>query len=489
MSKTFRILSLIAVVFSLALASCTKEYTLTLQSNNPAYGVVAGGGTYAAGTQVTIMATPTEGYYFNNWSDGNWENPRTITLRENMTLIATFSDQPGHGNDTTGGGNGEAETLNGTMDQNRTLIDKGLPIDYVIDGTFYIDGNACLTIQPGVTIAFTGVDGHIIVSENAGLKMVGTAEKHIRFQGPINNNNVGSWGYVEYRSRRTDNQMEYVDFINGGSNEDFGVILLENGAKVSMKHCTIDGSFGYGIRPWYDEPDFYAFENNTIRNCAQSPIMINNALMLNHVGTGNVFENNGKNYIFYSGYVTDNDATFANHGIPYFFDRWVDIRTKMVVDAGVTLLMAEQTHLRVSDEGMLQVNGTADNPVVIRSVVDEPGAWNGIVCESHKTIQGGNYIHHAVISGCGYDESACVETSWGGTINLENVTLNGSGYGLYISLPGEWQDDVYVYDWSQSPIKGSNITYNCTLGNVRVGDEVFDGSQIPAVSKGAKARK
>ncbi|MCQ2282566.1 MAG: hypothetical protein MJZ99_08075 [Bacteroidales bacterium] len=489
MSKTFRILSLIAVVFSLALASCTKEYTLTLQSNNPAYGVVAGGGTYAAGTQVTIMATPTEGYYFNNWSDGNWENPRTITLRENMTLIATFSNQPGHGNDTTGGGNGEAETLNGTMDQNRTLIDKGLPIDYVIDGTFYIDGNACLTIQPGVTIAFTGVDGHIIVSENAGLKMVGTAEKHIRFQGPINNNNVGSWGYVEYRSRRTDNQMEYVDFINGGSNEDFGVILLENGAKVSMKHCTIDGSFGYGIRPWYDEPDFYAFENNTIRNCAQSPIMINNALMLNHVGTGNVFENNGKNYILYSGYVTDNDATFANHGIPYFFDRWVDIRTKMVVDAGVTLLMAEQTHLRVSDEGMLQVNGTADNPVVIRSVVDEPGAWNGIVCESHKTTQGGNYIHHAVISGCGYDESACVETSWGGTINLENVTLNGSGYGLYISLPGEWQDDVYVYDWSQSPIKGSNITYNCTLGNVRVGDEVFDGSQIPAVSKGAKARK
>ncbi|MCQ2295057.1 MAG: hypothetical protein MJZ67_05330, partial [Bacteroidales bacterium] len=75
---------------------------------------------------------------------------------------------------------------------------------------------------------------------------------------------------------------------------------------------------------------------------------------------------------------------------------------------------------------------------------------------------------------------------WDGTINLENVSLNGSGYGLNISLPGEWQDDVWVYDWSQSPIKGNNITYNCTLGNVLVGDEVFDGSQIPAASKRAR---
>lgn len=482
MKRSFLLMSLAALLGAFMLTSCNKEYTITLQSNNPAYGTVAGGGTYAAGTEVTIMATPATGYYFNTWSDGNYDNPRVIKLKGNMTLIATFSDQPGQGGGN-GEGNGEAETLSGNMDQNRTLVDRGLPIDYVVDGFLVVDGNACLTIEPGVTIAFTSVDGHIIVEQNAGLKMVGTPEKHIRFQGPINNNNVGSWGYVEYRSRRTDNQMEYVDFINGGSEDyDSGVLLL-NGTKVSMKHCTIDGSLCKGIHCYWDPSDFYAFENNTIRNCAEYPIVVDNVQMLNHIGAGNVFESNGKNYIWFYGDVTENDATFANHGIPYFFDRWVDVRKKMVVDAGVTLLMAEQTWLTISEDGMLQVNGTADNPVHIRSIVDEPGAWKGIVCESHKTTQGGNYIHHAVISGCGYEESACVETKWDGTINLENVSLNGSGYGLYMSLPGEWQDDVYVYDWSQSPIKGSNITYNCTLGNVKVDDQVFDGSQLPTVSK------
>lgn len=76
MKKRFLFMSLIALLGTFMLTSCNKEYTITLQSNNPVYGTVAGGGTYAAGTEVTIMATPAQGYYFNNWSDGLREPPR-----------------------------------------------------------------------------------------------------------------------------------------------------------------------------------------------------------------------------------------------------------------------------------------------------------------------------------------------------------------------------------------------------------------------------
>ena len=243
MKSNLKIFALaISVCTMFFFASCVKEYTITVQSNNDAYGTVTGSGTYAAGTQVTIVAIPAQGYYFNGWNDGNSDNPRTITVNATATYIATFSDQPGGGSDD----DSDAITLEGSMDANRTLADRGAGIDYIIDGSFYVTGNACLTIEPGVTIAFTSVSGCIIVGENAGLKMVGTAQKPIAFRGPVNNNNVGSWGHIEYNSRRADNQMEYVDFINGGSDEDFGVITLENSAKVSMTHCTIDGSLGYG---------------------------------------------------------------------------------------------------------------------------------------------------------------------------------------------------------------------------------------------------
>ena len=46
-------------------------------------------------TQITLYAHPEEGNTFIAWSDGNTDNPRTITLEQNTNLIATFtSDEP-----------------------------------------------------------------------------------------------------------------------------------------------------------------------------------------------------------------------------------------------------------------------------------------------------------------------------------------------------------------------------------------------------------
>ena len=49
-------------------------------------------GSYRTGTQVTISATPNnEDYYFTQWSDGNTDNPRTLTMTEDITLKAEFA--------------------------------------------------------------------------------------------------------------------------------------------------------------------------------------------------------------------------------------------------------------------------------------------------------------------------------------------------------------------------------------------------------------
>ena len=50
------------------------------------------GGEYSEGTQVTITATPDEGYEFSGWSDGNTEATRVITASEDVTLTATFTE-------------------------------------------------------------------------------------------------------------------------------------------------------------------------------------------------------------------------------------------------------------------------------------------------------------------------------------------------------------------------------------------------------------
>lgn len=48
------------------------------------------GGRIAEGTKLTIKATPDEGYHFEQWSDSNTENPRTIIVNDDITLAAEF---------------------------------------------------------------------------------------------------------------------------------------------------------------------------------------------------------------------------------------------------------------------------------------------------------------------------------------------------------------------------------------------------------------
>ena len=62
-------------------------YTITTSATN---GTVTGGGAYINNATPTLTATPDECYRFVQWSDGNTDNPRTITVTGNATYTAEF---------------------------------------------------------------------------------------------------------------------------------------------------------------------------------------------------------------------------------------------------------------------------------------------------------------------------------------------------------------------------------------------------------------
>ena len=66
-------------------------YTVTLLANDENLGTVAGGGTYAEGSEATITATPLAASHFNSWNDGNTDNPRTITVTQDTSFTALFA--------------------------------------------------------------------------------------------------------------------------------------------------------------------------------------------------------------------------------------------------------------------------------------------------------------------------------------------------------------------------------------------------------------
>jgi hypothetical protein len=455
-------ISAMALLVMLAMTGCKKSYTITVKSNNADWGSVTGGGTYKDGETATISAIPKTGYYFIAWNDGNAENPREILVSGNAEYIATFSDTPGGG-----GGGGDAQELSGSISSNTILPDLGLPVDYIIDGYFYVEGNALLTVQPGVTIMFTGVGGSIIVEENAGLCMKGTADKPIILTGPTNNQNPGAWKNVSVTSNRNDNQFEYVNFINGGSSDE---VLYVSG-KLSMKHCTISNSASNGVALGF-EGIFTAFENNTIQHTAGYPVVLNSHHKVNCLGTGNTYTANTLNMILLDAYWLDEEnstTTFTNQGIPYFVSDGINVGNHMmVVDPGVEFVFAYQKEMFVSEDAVLRVNtGSSSNPaVVFRGLENENGFWKGLVVASTRNTNGGNKLANCTIQNAGFHDEAALVTNEETRLEVSNVTISGSaGYGMSVAIPIDW--DTEQYNFSNYHVNTSGLSFsNCAQGNI-----------------------
>jgi hypothetical protein len=68
-------------------------YHITVNANNPDMGTVTGEGDYEENSAAVIEATANEGYRFVQWNDDNADNPRTVTVTEDMTFTAIFESE------------------------------------------------------------------------------------------------------------------------------------------------------------------------------------------------------------------------------------------------------------------------------------------------------------------------------------------------------------------------------------------------------------
>ncbi len=68
----------------------TTIYNIAVQTADANMGDVSGDGGFTCDTEVTLTATPNDGYRFLSWNDGNEDNPRTITVAGDSSFVASF---------------------------------------------------------------------------------------------------------------------------------------------------------------------------------------------------------------------------------------------------------------------------------------------------------------------------------------------------------------------------------------------------------------
>lgn len=348
-------------------------------------------------------------------------------------------------------------TLSGSINQNVTWKDLGLPVDYIVEGKIYLEGNSLVTVEPGVTIMFSGTDGGIDVGENAGFKMQGTKDKPIVLTGPANNQNIGSWDGVAIRSNRADNILEYVEFKNGGSN----VWLLDIVGKASVKNCTFDGATQNGISIG-QEANLAAFENNTIKNCKEYPLTFYHNRELKNLGSGNVFENNGKQLIYCADkYMSDDNSNFTVHkaAVPYFFNDGLDVYNRVTVtfDPGVKIVLNRNVKVGLGRDAVIKLKGTAEEPIVFDGAEDKAGYWDGIDLNfSDKDC----ILENVNIINGGKDEGASAALFVGnecvGTLKNVSISKTDSPMGV-----------IFDSDENIKKLKLENITVDNSPKNVK----------------------
>lgn len=468
MKTTMKLMTL--ALLALAVTSCAKEYTLTVVPNNADWGTVEGSGNYNDGETARIAAYPASGYYFISWQDGDCTNPREVVVTGDATYTAIFS------NDPNGGGTGDPNDpteIGGTINQNVTWVDRGLPVDYIVSSTIYLEGNALVTVEPGVCIMFANNEAGIEVGENAGLRMVGTQEKPIVLEGPTNNPNAGAWSHISILSNRSDNQFEYVHMINGGSSnrDDEGVVKVYG--TLSMKHCKIDGSLGSGVC-MYSDAHLSAFEYNEILNCAVYPLYtlyVEDLCSASTISTNNSFLNNGSNMICLASGSSDETAlTFKAMSVPYYTPQGLHFVGDVTFDAGAHMMVANNSNLQF--DGALVAQGTASNPIVFCGTGNNP-SWDGIIL---TTSGENNVMSHCHIqnAGVGTDwlNQSCLYIGSETVVTLNDNVFGASGhYGVTIEN---------IENWDNVTHSGNSFT-DCASGNVFLesGGE-YNGTQYDA---------
>lgn len=178
------------------------QYTITVLANDSTMGYVSGSGVYNYGEQVYISAAARSGYIFTQWSDGATEAYRLVTVTENMTFTAIFTDAifniTGQSNNATFGSvTGSGSYARGSQVQLTAMPNDGYHFTQWNDGntdnprTITVNADATYTAQFAINTYVVNVNsnnnamgsatGGGIFSYNQHITIEATALPHYRF--------------------------------------------------------------------------------------------------------------------------------------------------------------------------------------------------------------------------------------------------------------------------------------------------------------------
>ncbi len=408
------------------------NFSSTASDNKVTFNGVAATVSSASATQIVaeVPATATTGNVAITVLGRNAQGPSFTVLTGNIFACA-----------------------NKTITENTVLedVEPGDAIDYVVQCDISVMGNALLTIEPGVIIAFEGAESGIFTSEGGGLKAVGTAANPIKFIGT--SENKGVWKGVYFGSNHPENRLEYVTVMHAGrtasgQSGQKGAIQLsqKEASKAAIINCNVAANDGYGIYIT-DKSVVDAFSGNFINDNQLAPV----GMFFNQLGAldeQSSYQGNGSDYVeVHANDIQDEAVGMATIDVPYRFveSKRYNINNALTISPGNILefstgggfRLGEQASDCITRTGTLNATGTADAHIEFRGVTPGKGTWLGIGINSSSPD---NKLIYCDVTGGGSDDlynasdfSANITLQCESTVTIQHSTITESGgFGIYL---------------------------------------------------------
>jgi hypothetical protein len=332
----------------------------------------------------------------------------------------------------------------GDVTANRNLTKVCSP--YTITDDINVNGNATLTIEPGVVLRF---DPDTILSigynSSAKLSAMGTAVAPITFTSSNTTPGAGDWAGVQlWGNTMNGSTLSYLKLDYCGSNSD--ACLVGSGVKpnrVTVDHVSFSHVGAGANAIWQKDKDSnFVISNCTFNDIASTPTQqyAISVYAPSFAGIDSTNTFNGNAMVELMGDSISTDTSWKNIGTIVAVTDNLSIggaaTPTLTIAAGSTFKFATDTGISIgySNPGKLVLAGTATSKITLTSLAGTPGPgdWDGITVWYNSSAKiAYSTISYAGSTSASSSNGAVSVVSNNDSLDIQNSTLSYSGeYGI-----------------------------------------------------------
>ncbi len=267
----------------------TGSYTIGAADQNE--GSVNVDGDAGIGKTVVITAEPKEGHKFKQWSDGNTENPRTVTITEGMNLkaefeILVFTINVVPNNVSYGSANGSGEYEYGSTAFIMASANNGYKFVKWNDGNTAVIRTIKVKKDSAFVAEFAKDESAVTPSTPTGSYTIGAADQN---EGSVSVDGEAGIGKTVTLTATPKDGYKFKQWSDGNT-ENPRIVTITNGMNLKAEFEAYERTWKLNALEWNEDSTkvtvyFYCPEDGKTKSVEAKPVVVEQAATCHEKGS------------------------------------------------------------------------------------------------------------------------------------------------------------------------------------------------------------